>query len=167
MTAPREEGTGPTTVGTDSAFDLLLAAHHLVRSVRRRSPATGLSPTQLSVLINLVDSGPMRIGELAGRVSCSQPTATTIANNLETAGYVRRMPDTTDGRAITLHITEAGRTTLINIAQAQAEQLRQRLDLLDDAERAQVLAAVPLLHRLAIDPGPAAGSGDRRTTTCS
>jgi len=154
-------------VQDDSALDLLLAVHHLVRSIRRGAPATGLSPTQLLVLINLVDVGPMRIGELAGRVSCSQPTATTVANSLESAGYVRRVPDTTDGRAITLHITEAGRETLITIAREQADQLRQRLCMLDEPELAQVLAAVPVLRKLASEPAVVAGSGDRKTTTCS
>ena len=154
-------------VENDSALDLLLAVHHLVRSIRRGSPATGLSPTQLLVLINLIDVGPMRIGELAGRVSCSQPTATTVANSLEAAGYVRRVPDTTDGRAITLHITEAGRDTLITIARAQADQLRHRLDVLDEAELAQVLAAVPVLRKLASEPVVAAGSGGRKMTTYS
>ena len=150
MVTAHGEGMAPmAAIETEGALDLLMAVHHLVRSVRRRSPATGLSPTQLQVLINLLDTGPMRVGEIAGRVSCSQPTATTVANGLETAGYVRRVPDTTDGRAITLHITDAGRNTLLTIAQAQAEQLRQRLDLFDEDERAQVLAAVPLLRRLA------------------
>ena len=132
----------------DAALDLLLAVHNLVRSVRRRSASPGLSPTQLLVLVNLIDTGPMRIGELAGRVSCSQPTATTVATSLETAGLVRRVPDTSDGRAITVHITEAGRKTMLTIAQEQAQQLRQRLDALDPADREVALAAVPVLWRL-------------------
>ncbi|HEX9336605.1 MAG TPA: MarR family transcriptional regulator [Pseudonocardiaceae bacterium] len=151
----------------DSALDLLLAVHNLVRGVRRRSAATGLSPTQLLVLVNLVDLGPMRIGELAGRVPCSQPTATTVATSLESAGLVRRVPDMSDGRAITLHITDTGRETLITIARAQADQLRQRLDALDDADRERVLAAVPVLRRMASDLAVLAGSADRRTTTGS
>ena len=132
----------------DAALDLLLAVHNLVRSVRRRSASPGLSPTQLLVLVNLIDTGPMRIGELAGRVSCSQPTATTVATSLETAGLVRRVPETSDGRAITVHITEAGRKTMLTIAQEQAQQLRQRLDALDPADREVALAAVPVLWRL-------------------
>jgi DNA-binding MarR family transcriptional regulator len=148
-------------------LDLLLAMHHLVRSLRRKSASPGLSPTQLLVLIHLVDAGPTRIGELAARVSCSQPTATTVATSLETAGLVRRVPDTSDGRAITLHITDAGRHTLMTIAQTQANELRQRLDALDDADRELVLAAVPVLRRMTTDPVAAAGSADRRTTTGS
>jgi DNA-binding MarR family transcriptional regulator len=148
----------------DTALDLLLAMHTLVRSLRRRS---GLSPTQLQVLVHLVEAGPTRIGELAARVSCSQPTATTVATSLETAGLVRRVPDTSDGRAITLHITETGRDTLMIIARAQADQLRERLATLDDADHELVLAAVPVLRRMATDPASAAGSAGRNTTTGS
>jgi DNA-binding MarR family transcriptional regulator len=151
----------------DTALDLLLAMHNLVRSVRRRSASPGLSPTQLLVLVHLVDVGPTRIGELAARVSCSQPTATTVATSLESAGLVRRVPDASDGRAITLHITEAGRSTLITIARDQATQLRELLAQLDDADRDLVRAAVPVLRRMASDPVAAAGSADRRTTTGS
>ncbi|HEX4723395.1 MAG TPA: MarR family transcriptional regulator [Pseudonocardiaceae bacterium] len=160
----------------DTALDLLLAVHNLVRSVRRRSASPGLSPTQLLVLVHLVDVGPARIGELAARVSCSQPTATTVATSLESAGLVRRVPDTSDGRAITLHITDAGRNTLMTIARDQAEQLRQRLDQLDDADRDLVRSAVPVLRRMASPASPASstdgpvvavGSAGRRTTTGS
>jgi DNA-binding MarR family transcriptional regulator len=151
----------------DTALDLLLAMHHLVRSLRRRSASPGLSPTQLLVLVHLVDVGPTRIGELAARVSCSQPTATTVATSLETAGLVRRMPDTSDGRAITLHITDAGRDTLMTIAQAQADELRERLATLDDGDHALVVSAVPVLRRMATDPAALAGSAGRSTTTGS
>jgi DNA-binding MarR family transcriptional regulator len=151
----------------DTALDLLMAMHRLVRSVRRRSAAPGLSPTQLLVLIHLIESGPTRIGELAARVSCSQPTATTVATSLESAGLVRRVPDTSDGRAITLHITDEGRNTLLTIAREQADELRERLAGLDDADRALVLAAVPVLRQMASDSAAAAGSADRRTTNDS
>lgn len=153
----------------DAALDLLLAVHHLVRSIRRRTAAPGLSPTQLLVLINLIDSGPMRIGELAGRVSCSQPTATTVATSLETVGLVRRVPDTSDGRAITLHLTDTGRATLLTIAREQAAELRDRMAGLTETDHATLLAAVPVLRHLAsgVTDEAVAGSGGRRTTTGS
>jgi hypothetical protein len=69
----------------DTALDFLLALHRLVRSLRRSAAGPGLHPTQLLVLVHLAEAGPARIGELATRVSCSQPTATTVTNGLETA----------------------------------------------------------------------------------
>jgi DNA-binding MarR family transcriptional regulator len=137
----------------DTALDLLLALHRLMRSLRRTSASRGLHPTQLLVLVHLSEAGPARIGELAARVCCSQPTATTVANSLETAGLVRRIPDMSDGRAIRVHLTDAGRDTLLTIAHGQADQLRARLDELDEADRDLVLAAVPVLRRMTSLPG--------------
>jgi DNA-binding MarR family transcriptional regulator len=152
----------------DTALDFVLALHRLVRSLRRSAAAPGLHPTQLLVLVHLVEVGPARIGELAARVSCSQPTATTVTNSLEAAGLVRRVPDTSDGRAIQVQLTEAGRDTLRAIAKDQAGQLRQRLDELDESDRQLVLAAVPVLRRMTSDiSAAAAGSVDRSRTSGS
>ena len=132
----------------DAALQLVLALHRLVRSLRR-GPTTGLHPTQLLVLVQLVESGPMRVGELATRVPCSQPTVTTVANTLELDGLVQRIRDTTDGRAIRLRITDAGRAAVLDVVRGHAGLLRQRLEELDDADRDLVLAAAPVLQRMA------------------
>lgn len=135
-----------------TALDLVLALHSMVRSMRRSANAQGLHPTQLLVLSQLATSGPMRIGELAERVPCSQPTATMVAKGLEAAGFVRRVRDTSDGRAIRLQLTESGRDTILSTAHAQAEVLRQRLDDLDTTDRETILAAVPVLRKMAKTP---------------
>ena len=132
-----------------TALDLVLALHSLVRSLRRSATGTALHPTQLLVLVQLATAGPMRIGELAVRVPCSQPTATTVANSLELDGLVQRVRDTTDGRAIRLSITDAGRAAMLEVVRGQAGLLRQRLDELDSADRDLVLAAVPVLRTMA------------------
>jgi DNA-binding MarR family transcriptional regulator len=152
----------------ETALDFVLALHRLVRSLRRSAASPGLHPTQLLVLVHLVEFGPSRIGELAARVSCSQPTATTVTNGLEAAGLVRRVPDTSDGRAIRVQLTEAGRATLLAIAKDQAGQLRRRLDELDEADRQVVLAAVPVLRRMTSDVSAAGvGSAGRSRTNDS
>jgi DNA-binding MarR family transcriptional regulator len=152
----------------ETALDLVLALHRLVRSLRRSAASPGLHPTQLLVLVHLVEVGPSRIGELAARVSCSQPTATTVTNGLEAAGLVRRVPDTSDGRAIRVQLTESGRATLLAIAKDQAGQLRRRLDELDEADRQTVLAAVPVLRRMTTDVSVAgAGNAGRSRTSDS
>jgi DNA-binding MarR family transcriptional regulator len=137
-----------TAAEEDAALQLVLALHRLVRSLRR-GPSTGLHPTQLLVLVQLVESGPLRVGELATRVPCSQPTVTTVANSLEVDGLVQRIRDTTDGRAIRLRITDAGRAAVLDVVRGHAGQLRQRLAELDDTDRDLVLAAAPVLQRMA------------------
>lgn len=135
--------------GDDTALQLMLAMHRLVRDIRRDAGTTGLHPTQLLVLVQLVEAGPQRVGELAAKIPCSQPTVTAVANGLEETGLIRRVRDTTDGRAIQLCVTEAGRAALLDVVRNQAALLRQRLDVLDEADRDLVLAVAPVLRRMA------------------
>ncbi|MET9860374.1 MarR family transcriptional regulator [Streptomyces smyrnaeus] len=133
----------------DAAFEMVLALHRLLRSLRRASPTGGLQPTQLIVLSMLTEAGPSRIGVVADRVPCSQPTATSVVAELETLGLVRREPDPTDGRATRVAVTEEGVSALRGVAHGEAEVLLERLGTLSDDEAAQVLAAAPLLRALA------------------
>ena len=133
----------------DAALQLVLALHRLVRSLRASGTTAGLHPTQLLMLVHLIQSGPRRIGELAAWIPCSQPTATTVANALAADGLVDRVRDTSDGRAIQLRITDAGRAVVQDVVRGQAERLDERLAALTAAERAQVLAAVPVLRKMA------------------
>jgi DNA-binding MarR family transcriptional regulator len=132
----------------ETALHLVLALHRLIRSLRGAEATAGLHPTQLLMLVQLLEGGPARIGELAARVPCSQPTATTVANGLQLGGLVQRDRDTTDGRAIRLRITDAGRAAVLEVARRQAALLTQRMDGLTPADRDRVFAAVPVLRRM-------------------
>ncbi|MFI8849595.1 MarR family transcriptional regulator [Streptomyces sp. 891-h] len=133
----------------DAAFDMVLALHRLLRSLRRAGPTGGLQPTQLIVLSLLTESGPSRIGVVADRVPCSQPTATAVIAELESLGLVRREPDPTDGRATRVAVTDEGITALRGVALGEADVLLERLDELSDEEAVGVLATAPLLRALA------------------
>lgn len=134
-------------VSQQQSLQLLISLHRLMRTIRQAAP-TGLYPTQLIVLSQLLQSGPMRVGELAVQVPCSQPTATTMVSTLEQLGLVAREPDPSDGRAIQVTLTELGRDTIISLAHGEAEVIAQRLGELAPEEAAQVLAVQPLLDRL-------------------
>ncbi|MFD1050312.1 MarR family transcriptional regulator, partial [Kibdelosporangium lantanae] len=70
------------------AFDIVIALHRLLRTLRHAVRNNSLQPTQVIVLSQLVTYGPMRVGELASRVPCSQPTATVAVTSLESTGHV-------------------------------------------------------------------------------
>ncbi len=131
------------------AFDLVVALHRLLRSLRHAVRDNSLQPTQTLVLIQLIGAGPMRVGELATRVPCSQPTATVAVSSLEKAGHVRREPDPADGRASIVVITDSGRETLLSLAHGEAEELAVRLAQLDPADQEQLVHIAPLLNKLA------------------
>nr|WP_238355777.1 MarR family transcriptional regulator [Kribbella sandramycini] len=124
--------------------------HRIVRYLRRSRTAV-LHPTQFLALMLVADEQPIRIGEIAARVPCSQPTATTTVAALEEAGLVRREPDPVDGRATAVVLTEAGRTTVEDSGRQAADELTKLLHRLDDADREHVLKAGELLDRIARD----------------
>jgi DNA-binding MarR family transcriptional regulator len=136
-------------VGEDAALELVISLHRLVRSLRRSRPDPLIPPTHVIVLALLAQYGPLRIGGIAERIPCSQPTATAAVASLESAGLVRREPDPTDGRATRVDITGSGIRTMAQVAHSEAEALAERLGSLRDDEAQQVLGVGQLLRRLA------------------
>jgi DNA-binding MarR family transcriptional regulator len=131
------------------AFDIVVALHRLLRTLRHAVRNNSLQPSQVLVLSQLVAYGPMRVGELAARVPCSQPTATVAVTSLESTGYVRREADPADGRAIRVDATDEGRAVLISLAQGEARELTARLSTLDQDELEILDRLAPLLTKLA------------------
>ncbi|MEU8888642.1 MarR family winged helix-turn-helix transcriptional regulator [Streptomyces sp. NPDC048442] len=159
----RGEGVRDAGVRDADVRDLVVSLHRLLRSLRRAAPAGRLQPTQLIVLSLLYEKSPARIGELAAKVPCSQPTATAAITAMEARGLVRREPDPTDGRASSVLLTERGAEALTEVARDEAEVLAARLGTLDAEQARAVVSLAPLLRRLAeaeaeAVPGPGPGS---------
>jgi DNA-binding MarR family transcriptional regulator len=141
-------------VGADEALDVVIAMHRLMRRLRRAGHAGAVHPTQLIVLALLNQYGPLRVGELARRIPCSQPTATTTVAGLLAAGFVDREPDPTDGRANRVAATEAGLSTLRSVAHGEAEVLAALMSTIPADDARAFLAAAPILSALADLPAP-------------
>ena len=130
-------------------LQLLVSMHRIVRHLRRSRTTTVLHPTQFLALMLIADEQPMRIGEIASRVPCSQPTATTTVAALEEAGLVRREPDPVDGRATAVVLTTAGADTVEASGRQAAEELGKLLRRLPEPDQALVLKAGDSLARVA------------------
>jgi DNA-binding MarR family transcriptional regulator len=132
-------------------LQLLVSMHRIVRHLRRSRTTTVLHPTQFLALMLIADEQPLRIGEIATRVPCSQPTATTTVAGLEDAGLVRREQDPVDGRATAVVLTEAGAEMVEASGRQAAEELAKLLRRLDEADRDLVLRAGTVLAQIADD----------------
>jgi DNA-binding MarR family transcriptional regulator len=143
----------PTEVITmpDETLQLLVSMHRIVRHLRRSRSTAVMHPTQFLALMLVADEQPLRIGEIANRVPCSQPTATTTVASLEEAGLVRREPDPVDGRATAVVLTETGAATIEASGRQAAEELSKLLRRLNEEDRALVLKAGEALSRIADD----------------
>jgi DNA-binding MarR family transcriptional regulator len=137
-----------TAAATDLAAELDRRLAQLWR-VLARGQHGQLSRTATSVLATLRDSGSQRVTALAATEAVAQPTMTTLIGRLERDGLVARGGDPDDARAVLVAITEEGRGRLQARRAARTALLAGRLDALDDAERAALLAALPVLDKLA------------------
>ncbi|MFI1886805.1 MarR family winged helix-turn-helix transcriptional regulator [Streptomyces jumonjinensis] len=136
--------------GDLDAAALTLAIEHFNRFYIRLPALEKLSFTTLSVLDTLASGGgPMRLTELARTEQVSQPGITQLVTRLERDGLVERRPDPGDGRAVLVHITEAGRRIGRSRRRDRTRQLAPLLARLTPGERQAITRALPALTRLA------------------
>ncbi len=99
------------------ALDTLIKLNRSANAVQSRlSPVLqkefGLTESQFAVLEALYHLGPLNQGELCRKILRSGSNLTTVVDNLERDGLVRRVRDEGDRRIQVVHITEQGQTLL-------------------------------------------------------
>jgi DNA-binding MarR family transcriptional regulator len=137
VTAPIDE-----RLATAAALDAFAA--WAIRSTARRD----LSLTTASTLATLDRDGPQRLSDLAVREGVTQPSMTALVTRLERDGLATRGADPSDGRAVVVTLTDAGRDVLTARRTRRASRLAELLDHLEPDERAAVDAAAGALSRL-------------------
>ncbi|MET7770362.1 MarR family transcriptional regulator [Nocardia sp. NPDC005366] len=109
-----------------------------------------LSFTTLSVLDTLSTSPrPLRLTELTRTEQVTQPAITQLVTRLERDGLVERGPDPRDGRAVLVHITDAGRRIGRSRRTDRVRHLAPLLAELTPEQRRDLACALPALARLA------------------
>ena len=137
MTAPIDQ-----RLATAAALDTFAA--WAIRSTAGRE----LSLTTASTLATLDRDGPQRLSDLAVREGVTQPSMTALVTRLERDGLATRGADPSDGRAVVVTLTDAGRDVLTARRTRRASRLAELLDHLEPDERAAVDAAAAALSRL-------------------
>ncbi|BBZ78548.1 MarR family transcriptional regulator [Mycolicibacterium anyangense] len=138
---------------TDLSGDLQRVLSKLFSVLRRgdpRAPSGGdLTLAQLSILLTLLDTGPIRMTELAARERVRTPTTTVAIRRLEKLGLVKRSRDPSDLRAVLVEVTPQG---LVQHREALAQRrahLASLLAKLSDEERDTLARALAPLERIA------------------
>jgi len=106
-----------------------------------------VSRTEVGVLRTLSD-GPRRITELAAEERVTQPAITLLVNRLEERGWVKRIPDLSDGRAVLVTLTAKGEKTFAKLRAEYRALLHEEMAMLDDNEVETLAAAVEILDKL-------------------
>ncbi|SEB17537.1 MULTISPECIES: MarR family transcriptional regulator [unclassified Mycobacterium] len=99
----------------DLAGDLQQVLSKLFNVMRRRveipkdaEAGADLTLAQLSILLTLLDRGPIRMTELAAHERVRTPTTTVAIRRLEKLGLVKRSRDPSDLRAVLVNVTPRG-----------------------------------------------------------
>jgi DNA-binding MarR family transcriptional regulator len=138
---------------TELAGELHRVLSKLFAVLRRgdvnRDTAGELTLAQLSILLTLLDRGPMRMTELAAHERVRTPTTTVAIRRLEKLGLVKRSRDPSDLRAVLVDVTPQGLVQHREALAARRAALAGMLSKLSAEELSTVTKALAPLARLA------------------
>ena len=140
---------------------------------RRHQPhaatAGDLTLAQLSILLTLLDQGPIRMTELAAHERVRTPTTTVAIRRLEKLGLVKRSRDPSDLRAVLVDITPQGLAQHREALAARRAQLATLLGKLSPEDLETLTKALaPLERHRRIGPlSPASPAPPRRSMTAA
>ena len=137
----------PSTEVASAAGELRLVLGQLVRRLRAEY---SFPVAQASVLSRIDREGAQTTSALAAAERVRpQSMAQTLAE-LEAAGLIDRRPDPADGRRVLIELTPGGRERVLEARGRRQDWLAAAIaEELEPAEQQTLLAAVPLLRRLA------------------
>jgi DNA-binding MarR family transcriptional regulator len=138
-------------VESDAPARLRVAIMRLARLLRPTDAglAAELSPTRVSVLLNAVRNGPVRLAQVAEDEGLNPTLLSRTVAWLGEAGLVLRHADPDDRRSVWLEPTQAGIKLAVRIRSERTQAVEQALVDLDDADRECLEAALPALEALA------------------
>lgn len=145
-----------------AALALAVAIKRIRARIREESGTTssGLSVSQLAVLVRLINEGPATASALATAEHVSQQAIAQSAAALKTARLVAVKPDPKDRRKSLLSATAAGRRLIDSINASRDAWLNRAIEsVVSPGERPALDKAIELLERLAdADLGPDRGN---------
>lgn len=136
-------------IGADELGRLRSSLLVLARRLRNTTLGNELSATSFSVLVRVHRDGPQTPGSLARAEHVQPPSMTKIVEALEISGYLSRESHPQDGRRQVISATAAGVAYIEQTREQRNSWLLGRIEQLGDSERAALVAAAPVLQRLA------------------
>jgi len=119
----------------DTFIKLTRCANSILSRLSERNTIGELTPSQFAVLEALYHLGAMTQGEVSMKVLKSGSNMTTVIDNLERDGLVRRERDAKDRRVIHVHLTEAGTSKLEAVLPRHVTALVEEFSVLSASEQ--------------------------------
>jgi MarR family 2-MHQ and catechol resistance regulon transcriptional repressor len=119
----------------DTFIKLTRCTNALLARLAERASIGELTPSQFAVMEALYHLGPLTHGEVSAKVLKSVSNITTVIDNLERDGFVRRERDVQDRRVIHIHLTEAGKEKVAAVIPQHAAALVDEFSVLSQSEQ--------------------------------
>ncbi len=151
QTVTAEERNSPDVPATDLidlAGGLARAFGRLSRLARIPLVTAQISVPRMRLLTLMEDHGPQRIAQLAIMDQVSQPSVTSMVDAMSEAGWVVRSRDPSDGRAVLITITDAGREQLERARWISSHALARHLQALKPEQLETLVRALPAMQEL-------------------
>ena len=111
------------------------AALSVIGLFLERMAVYGLKPVDFSVLSLITHNPGITSSQLCSALSILPPNLVGMINALARRGLIQRLPHPRDGRALGLHLTQAGQALMVEAEQTASELEDQATDRLSPAER--------------------------------
>lgn len=147
------KGEGSQVRALDTFIKLTRASESLDARLAAALAAEGLTTGQLGILEALLHLGPLTQSEIGRKLLRSGGNITTVLDNLERRGLVRRKRRTDDRRAVSVELTVDGRRLIARVFPAHARRIALGMAALTAAEQEE-------LGRLCKKLGTSIGRGE-------
>ena len=125
----------------DTFIKLTRCTNSVLGRLADRNTVGDLTWSQFAVLEALYHLGPMTQGEVSAKVLKSGSNMTTVIDNLERDGLVRRERDAEDRRVIHVHLTDEGSRKIEAVLPGHVAALVEEFSVLSSKEQ-ETLAAL-------------------------
>ena len=128
------DGTAPEKRALDAFIKLARATSLLDARLHRSLGERGLTTAQLAVLEALLHLGPLTQTELGRKMLRSGGSVTSVVDNLQKKGWVRRERCEEDRRVLYVHLTAEGRRLIRKVFPGHVADVREAFGALSAAE---------------------------------
>ena len=119
--------------------------HRSMRDFKRFMDATGLSFSQISILMRLVHGGNAGVSEIGGQLGVTNAAASQAVDRLVQLGLIERTEDPEDRRAKRLALTQKGRALVEKGVRARSQWIESLTDALTPEQQNVIVSALTLL----------------------
>jgi DNA-binding MarR family transcriptional regulator len=120
-----------------------------MRDFKRFMDTTGLSFSQINILMRLVNRGSTNVSEIGEQLGVTNPAASQAVDRLVGLGLIERTEDPEDRRTKRLALTREGHAIIEKSIEARSQWVEGLTDALNPEQQNMIISALTMLTEAA------------------